>query len=117
MKPLSLIVLLYFLAGCSDDSDNDQSSIPECIQAEIKKIENSKVRNPPGAVYQYTYKEQTVYYIPPYCCDIAGRLLNESCEIIGCDGGGFDGKSDEICEDFHNTRTNEVVLWEDNRTN
>ncbi|MBO0936812.1 hypothetical protein J2I47_09680 [Fibrella sp. HMF5335] len=81
----------------------------------IEQMKKNPVGNPPQRVWQYTYKGQVVYYIPPQCCDMPSVLLNANCETICSPDGGFAGSGDGKCADFFQTRTNEKLIWQDDR--
>lgn len=89
--------------------------IPHCIRQEIIRIHADKLRNPPGSVWQYEYNHAIVYYIPSYCCDIPGRLLDSNCRLICSPDGGYTGKGDGKCPDFFEKRTNGKLIWQDTR--
>jgi len=86
-----------------------------CIEKEINNIKSQDVWNPPAEVWQYRYNGQTVYYIPPRCCDIPSRLLDENCNVICSPDGGFTGKGDGKCNDFFSKRTGKKLIWKDKR--
>lgn len=78
-------------------------------------METAPVRNPPGSVWQYEYKGQSVYYIPAYCCDIPSQLLDSNCNQICSPDGGYTGAGDGKCADFFELRKNEKLIWQDSR--
>lgn len=82
----------------------------------IAREKRSPPANPPARVVRYTYKGQTVYYIPPRCCDVPSRLYDLNGERICSPGGGMTGAGDRKCPDFFNERKNEKVIWKDSRT-
>ena len=75
----------------------------------------SEVANPPATVWQYEYKDQLVYFIPPQCCDVPSRLLDKNCNSVCSPDGGLTGKGDGKCPDFFEQRTNEKLIWRDDR--
>ncbi|MHC2993269.1 hypothetical protein OB13_17390 [Pontibacter sp. HJ8] len=85
------------------------------MEAKIKKLKQEGVRNPPASVWQYQYNGQTVYYIPPHCCDAPGILFDANCNYICSPDGGFTGQGDGKCNDFFEKRTNEKLIWQDDR--
>lgn len=107
------IFTIHFL-GC-DTKEIISDEVPDCIQSQISTIENQEVWNPPAKVYKYQYKGQTVYYIPPRCCDFPSVLLDENCTAICSPDGGLTGDGDGLCSDFFDIRTNEELIWEDKR--
>jgi hypothetical protein len=90
-------------------------TISECIKDEIQKIKNEAERNPPGAIYRYTYQQKKVYFIPQYCCDFFSVLLDENCVRICHPDGGIAGNGDGKCSDFFNIATDEELVWRDDR--
>jgi hypothetical protein len=73
------------------------------------------VTNPPRGVWRYSYQGQTVYYIPPMCCDIPSQLFDSDCNFICNPDGGIAGGGDGKCSDFFTTRTGEQLIWQDDR--
>ena len=114
MKALLIIIATIVMVGCEKPGTVD-ADVPECIKTKIKELQQEAVRNPPASVWQYEYNGQTVYYVPPYCCDMYGTLYNSNCEIICHPDGGFTGKGDGRCTDFSSKRKNEKLIWKDNR--
>lgn len=96
---------------CLQDLEPDKT----CVQVLIDKIKNEDVRNPPAKIYQYTFYDNIVYFIPSYCCDFPSVLFDENCNIICQPDGGFSGKGDGNCIDFFQERKNEKLVWEDRR--
>lgn len=113
---LMLIFLsLFFFANVNCTKENPDSGIPECVQEKIKQLENEGVRNPPASIWQYDYKGQTVYYVPPYCCDFYGLLYESNCNLICAPDGGLTGKGDGKCKDFFTESKNGKLIWQDSR--
>jgi len=82
----------------------------------IRKLETEPVANPPASITQYEYKGQTVYFLPQRCCDIFSNLYDAEGNIIGHPDGGITGQGDGRAPDFFGERTNEQLIWEDERT-
>lgn len=99
--------------GCS--SPNVPKGTPDCIEDRIRQIQQASVWNPPAKVYSYQYRGQTVYYIPPRCCDIPSVLLDENCNALCSPDGGFSGGGDGKCTDFFSARSDGRLIWEDTR--
>lgn len=107
--------LLFFTRQCG--KEELAADKPECILGKIEEISQQEVWNPPAKVYQYTFRDQTVYFIPQHCCDIPSQLLDANCNIICAPDGGFSGKGDGTCSDFFEQRTDGKLIWEDPRKN
>ena len=110
---LKLFIFLLISSGCNNE--DIPKEVPNCINDKIKNIKEQTVWNPPAKIYQYQYKGETVYYIPPRCCDIMSTLYDEDCNIICSPDGGIAGNGDGICPDFFTNRTDEKLIWEDER--
>jgi hypothetical protein len=109
-----LLVLFFTLPSCK--KNDIPKDTPTCILNEIEKIKSELVRNPPASVWRYDYNGQIVFYIPPRCCDIPSQLLDSDCKQICSPDGGFSGLGDGRCTDFSKTKTNQTLIWQDNRT-
>jgi hypothetical protein len=115
---LKLAIWLWVTAGCISCGKNDDTTdnVPPCIVDKIQEIELALVWNPPAEIWSYRYKGETVYYIPPRAYDIPSILMNERCQVICNPSGGITGKGDGRCTDFFEKRTNEKLIWKDERT-
>jgi hypothetical protein len=115
MKTLICALLLLSFGATSCSKDGIPAGTPACILDRIEQMKKDPVGNPPQRVWRYTYKGQVVYYIPQQCCDIPSILLNDKCETICAPDGGFAGSGDGKCADFFQTRTEEKLIWQDDR--
>jgi hypothetical protein len=113
MKSLQLLLLFVVIIGCSQNDIPKET--PACIKAKIDSIKAEGIWNPPAKIYRYTYQGKTVYYIPARCCDIPSILLDEGCNVICSPDGGLTGAGDGKCSDFFKERTDEQLVWEDDR--
>ncbi|MBI3259706.1 MAG: hypothetical protein HYZ54_09565 [Ignavibacteriae bacterium] len=82
----------------------------------INAIKAMEVKKPPLSVWQFQYNGRTVYYISPYCCDMFSELYDNQCNLICNPDGGFTGRGDGKCPDFAEKKTDEKLIWKDNRT-
>lgn len=106
-------MLMLSTTGC--ESMNVDNDIPACIEQEIATMKAGEARNPPASVWQYEYNNQTVYFIPAYCCDLPSVLMDTGCNVLCHPDGGYTGKGDGKCPDFFDERTNEKLVWQDDR--
>lgn len=113
LKAIVLFAAIVNMAGCAKLAL--PSGTPSCIRAKIKEIQSEKVRNPPGSIWQYEYKGQTVYYVTSYCCDFPSQLYDTNCNLICSPDGGYTGKGDGKCPEFFAERKNEKLIWKDDR--
>ena len=74
-----------------------------------------EVKNPTTKIYSYLYKGKKVYYVTAPCCDFFSDLLDADCNLIGHPDGGITGRGDGKMPDFHKSRTDEKLVWEDPR--
>lgn len=113
--PLVIFVLLFF-TYCSDStSPTSPSDNPDWVNALIKKYESEPVGNPPQSIWRYTYRGQTVYFVPAQCCDQFSILYDVEGNILCAPDGGFTGQGDGKCPDFFKNRKDEKLIWKDNR--
>ena len=96
--------------------DSEPGEIPDGIADLIERLEAEPVADPPASVTQYAFRGETVYYVPPRCCDVYGTLYNRDGLIVGHPEGGFTGDGDGRLPDFFEGRSDPKVLWEDSRT-
>ncbi len=90
---------------------------PDWLNRLIARLEAEPVANPPASVFQYQYQGQTVYFVPPRCCDIFADLHDSHGEIIAHPEGGITGRGDGRATDFSAERTDERLVWRDSRAN
>ena len=103
------------LCACSH-SATPPSVNPAWVAQLIAKFQSDPVGNPPQSIYKYDYKGQTVYYVPPQCCDQYSKLYDANGSIICAPDGGLTGQGDKKCSDFFNESTNRTLIWHDSRT-
>lgn len=92
-----------------------EKKLPECILKKIESLEKEPVRNPPAIVAEYQYKGRKVYYIPPAAGDQMSALYDESCALICRPDGGITGMGDGKCAGFPEERSEEKIIWKDER--
>jgi len=119
MRRIVIILTLAVLStlGCSDLGSPPalSSSNPEWVNQLINQFQNAPVGTPPQSIWRYQYKGQTVYYVPPQCCDIFSILYDSAGNVMCAPDGGFGGTGDGHCPDFFQERTNELLVWKDSR--
>ena len=115
MKPTFLIFLATFmlLSGCLQASSPGN---PAWVDKLIEQFENDPVANPPLSIWRYDYNGQAVYFVPAHCCDIFSVVYDESGNTLCAPDGGITGREDGKCPDFFSARTNEQLIWQDDRT-
>jgi len=111
---LTSILLSLFLTSCEESTSLDGN--PKWVKRIVATYEKDPVGNPPQSIWQYEYKGQTVYYVPPQCCDQFSKLFDANGKVICAPDGGFTGNGDGMCSDFSQERKNEKLIWEDPRT-
>ncbi len=97
-------------------TNHQNETIPEWLSQFIEKEKAGPPANPPAKVFSYTFRSETVYYIPPRCCDIPGRLYDRAGKQLCLPDGGMSGAGDRKCPDFFNERKAEKLIWKDTRT-
>ena len=115
IKNLMLVALAIATLACGA-AGPAQPETPAAIVALIHELEAQPPANPPAYVARYQYMGEVVYYVPPRCCDIFGDLYHASGQLICHPDGGLAGRGDGRCPDFLIQRTNEAILWRDQRS-
>lgn len=115
MKILILLIGAFVLLEAKSCDKTIQDGVPDCIQQMVKDFQSKPKQNPPASIYQYDYNGQKVYYVTAPCCDQMNTLYDANCAVICHPDGGFTGKGDGKCPDFNATKSNEVLIWKDDR--
>jgi hypothetical protein len=89
---------------------------PDWLVALVAELERDPVANPPALIAQYQYKGDTVYYLPPRCCDVPSALYNSTGTILCGPDGGLTGRGDGRCADFFTERKDGKIIWRDKRS-
>lgn len=109
---LSVFVILLMTNCAKQELPSDT---PDFIKTKIKQIKSEEKRNPPAKVYQYEYNGKVVYYFSAYCCDFPSELYDKKGNLLCHPDGGISGSGDGNCNDFIRKRTNEKLIWQDDR--
>lgn len=110
---MAFLFSVSVLVACAQPKP--QRDVPPWVSALIAKLESEPVANPPAFIARYVYRGDTVYYLPPRCCDIPSEVFNKVGEVICAADGGMTGGGDGRCADFFETRREESVVWRDRR--
>lgn len=108
---VGLIVLTNL--ACRAPTPPDDS--PVWLRELVSRLESEPVANPPAYLARYLYRGDTVYYLPPRCCDIPSLVFNLGGEVICAADGGITGAGDGRCPDFFAARRDERIIWRDAR--
>lgn len=82
----------------------------------IAQFEAEPVANPPHRIVSFRYRDQTVYYVPPSCCDQPSVLYDAKGDVMCAPDGGMTGLGDGRCADFYQQRSDEALVWSDPRS-
>lgn len=94
----------------------EAADVPPFVAELIARYKSVPPSSSPGAVWQYRYKGQLVYYVPRLaCCDIMSQLYTNSGELICQPDGGIAGSGDGKCPSFFARREDGRQLWSDPR--
>jgi hypothetical protein len=113
LTPCALALTVALGAACARPVLNDDA--PDWLTTLVAELERKPVANPPALLAQYEYKGQTVYYLPPRCCDVPSELYNAEGTVLCAPDGGITGRGDGRCADFFTERKNEKIIWRDKR--
>jgi hypothetical protein len=108
---LIFAAFMLLASACRKDSFVDKNKTPECLERKIRQWKAGDADEPYTQVWKYKYNSETVYYVPPVCCDLPGILYDEKCNIICNPDGGITGSGDGQCPDFFSDRTGEELIW------
>ena len=120
----AFIILCLLASGCCASKQNADAAkggdgtatpTPTCINEMIKGFASAEKANPPRKIFSYTYQGKIVYYVPAICCDFYSDLYDAQCKLLGHPDGGITGKGDGKLPDFTTAKSNEKLVWEDNR--
>ena len=103
------------VSGSKENNYESDTSLPVCIKRLISQFKEEEKQNPPRSIYMYTYNGKHVFYVPAICCDFFSDLYDDTCKLVAHPDGGFTGRGDGTVPDFMQTRTNEKLLWKDER--
>ena len=88
---------------------------PEWVSTLIQRYQAGPEGNPPFAIWQYSYKGNKVYYLPPQCCGQYSELHDGKGALLCAPDGGKNGLGDGKCADFNRLRTDGELIWQDTR--
>jgi uncharacterized protein DUF6970 len=105
----SLLIAAFFsiaiviLAGCKEPT-------PQFV-VELIALDKSKALDAPDEIWRYRLKGETVYYVPPKCCDIPSTLYDQDGAAICSPDGGLTPDGDGRCPTFFKDRRRGVLVW------
>jgi hypothetical protein len=111
------LLIVVMSAGCvrSPAAPDSATPSPAWLTTVIRQLETEPVANPPALVARYEYKGDTVYFVPPRCCDVMSVVYRSDGTVMCSADGGLTGKGDGRCPDFFTERRNEHIVWRDPR--
>jgi len=119
MRPVSFLLVPFLLAACASSAFAQalppSDDAPAFVKTLIAGFEKAPRTNPPLRILRYTWHGQTVYYVPPRCCDVPGVLYDAQGTRLCEPDGGFVGGGDGKCPDFREQRSDEHIIWKDVR--
>ena len=102
--------------GVTTMPSDGQGQTPAWLGQLVRSMERAPVTDPPRAVFAYLYQGETVYYVPAPCCDFFSDLYDAGGQLIGHPDGGIAGGGDGTAPDFFESRTGELLVWQDERS-
>lgn len=108
------VMTSLFIGSCKIEK-NPSEWKKDWIPNLINHFKSQEVGNPPQSILEYEYNGETVYYIPPQCCDQFSVLLSCDSTYICAPDGGIHAMGDRQCPDFMEKATFKRVVWQDDR--
>ena len=93
----------------------DTTARPGWLQKRIQALTAEPRQNPPARIMRYRFENQVVYYETLGCCDQFSNLYDQQGKLICHPDGGLTGKGDGDCRYFAKKRTEERLVWQDDR--
>ena len=113
---MAALAALPLLLSCTTPAAAPaEAASPPWVTALIAKLQSQPLSNPPASIVRYDYAGRSVYYLPPKCCDFPSTLLDVDGNRLCSPDGGITGRGDRQCEDFHSSRSDEQLIWKDER--
>jgi hypothetical protein len=112
---IGIALVAAALIVCANAQTRQETKTPDWLATLIKTLESQPVANPPARLTEFEYRGQTVYYLPPRCCDIPSKLYDAKGAVMCSPDGGLTGRGDGRCADFFSERRNERPIWSDSR--
>lgn len=109
---LTSLLSLSGLGACAAD----RATQAAWLDTMIARFASEPVANPPRQIRRYRYRDQTVYYVAPSCCDQPSVLYDVKGSAICAPDGGMTGRGDGRCTDFNARRSEETMIWSDPRS-
>ena len=119
MRPISFLPASLLFVACTScafaQALPPSDDAPAFVKTLIAQFEAAPRTNPPARIVRHRWHEQTVYYVPPRCCDVPGALYDAQGPRLCEPDGGFVGGGDGRCPDFRDKRGDEHLVWKDAR--
>ncbi|MFK8014525.1 MAG: hypothetical protein AB8G17_03635 [Gammaproteobacteria bacterium] len=114
-----LVAMTWVTAGCEpvgkQANTGAQDPYGPWLDALTEQIGEDRLTDPPSQILSFRYRQQTVFYRPPYCCDIPGVIYDASGAVMCYPTGGLGGNGDGQCDDFFRQRADCALVWRDAR--
>ena len=111
MQPVSRTVLFALIfhgivsvTGCREKSTDE-------VLSKLVDQYDAGPYGPVEEIWKYRFDGESVYYIPPKCCDIPSMLFDERGDVLCSPDGGFTGDGDGRCPDFFKNRKSGKLIW------
>jgi len=115
MNSYIFTAFILLLSSAKTCGQQNQDTIPACIQQKIEDIKKEPRWNPPAEVHEYLYKGKRVFYFSSNCCDQYNTVYDSVCNYICAPSGGYSGEGDKKCPDFKATAQYVRLVWKDTR--
>lgn len=106
---------IYVRLMTAEPAQTSLQAIPPWVDELIKTYQSEPVSDPPRSVWRYTYKNKSVYFIPKVSGDEYSLLFDIDGNEICAPDGGYGDAGDGRCPDFFVNRSDEMLVWKDER--
>ena len=115
MKKITLVTVLFFMAGTVSNCQKNTSESNQNLDWINKIIKNERIENSPVTdIKSFIYKEKLVFLVnyDAGCCDhFSATLFDEKGNNLGHPFGGISGKGDMKLSDLLKESKEEKMIW------
>ena len=112
IKIITFTSVVFLFACAAHKKIENTNELPSCLRSKIDSMSTNPNEGAPQSVTRYMYKDKTVYYMRPSCCDKYNIVFDSVCTVLGYPDGGFTGRGDGKMPDFFKEAKDGKTVWE-----